>query len=56
MLRRRRGGGRRDPRETKVEKQPICAGLATAPAHLVTDQQKPGEEVQGAVLPLFLSL
>lgn len=48
--------GRREARETKVEKQPAPAGLAIAPACLVTDQQKPGEEVRGAALPLFLSL
>jgi len=48
--------GRRDAREAKAGKAPIPAGLAAAPACLVPDQQKAGEEVQGADLPLFLSL
>lgn len=48
--------GRRVARETEVEKVSAPAGLAPAPARLVPDRQKPGEEVQGAALLLFLGL
>lgn len=44
---------RREAREMEVEKELVPAGLAVAPVCLVTDRQKPGEEVWGAALPRF---
>lgn len=50
--------GRREARETEVAKAAVPAELAAVPACLVPDQQKPGEEVRGAALPVsqFITL